>query len=166
MAIIKVGFSKSRKSLPIVSLLIRLIERTKFSHAYVKFPVKRWELDLIYQATGSGVGFSGPKAFEHDHEVVEEYEIEVSDEAKDRILKWCAERAGQKYSKKEICGFLIKRLANVFGIKMANPFKDEGYVCTELASEIMTLCGYEAPENLNDMGLVETREMVLRIVKK
>lgn len=165
MSILKIGFSRSKKKLPILAWLIMLCERTRFSHTYVKFPVKRWDLDLTYHAVGTGVNFAGPHEFNEHHQVVEEFSIEISDEAKDKLLKWCAENAGRAYSKKQILGMLLKRTARLFGIKIKNPLPESGaYICSELVAFLITMLGKQPPEDLESMGLVETRDMVLNLV--
>lgn len=164
MATIKAGFSRSKAGFPVAAWAIMACEHTDFSHSYVKIPT-RWGFDLVYHAVGSGVNFSGPCAFELHHQPVEEYEIEISDEARDKLLEWCARNSGLNYSRKQVFGMLIKRVAKLFGSNIRNPFSDsQAYICTELVAKILESLGYQTPVGLEDMGLVETKQMLVETV--
>ena len=164
---LKIGFSKSKRKFPIGCWLIMLCERTKFSHTYVKFPVTKWDMDLVYHAVGSGVNFVGPCAFNSLHEIVEEFVINVPDSHRDQVLKWCAQNCGAPYSHLQILGLFLKRVARLIGIKIKNPLEDDSaYICTELAVKVMSISGETPDQDLQDMGLVETYDFVKRCSKK
>lgn len=81
-----VGFSR-RKGLAPVSWLIMLCEGTNFSHAFIKVYSASLDRVLIYQATGSGVYFMGSTLFDKTAQVMEEYPIEVSEDARRKLLR-------------------------------------------------------------------------------
>lgn len=58
---ITIGFSKSKKFLPIGSWLIRAYMGTPYSHVYLKFYSQSLNRTLIYEAVGGGVRFIGSK---------------------------------------------------------------------------------------------------------
>jgi hypothetical protein len=132
---IVIGISKGKGFAPI-SWLIQLVERTPFSHAYVRWHADGLDRDMIYEARGAGVRFVGlPKFLEHN-EIVAEYAFMVSDDAKTKLLRWAVDNAGKAYGRKQFVGFGLVRLLKVFGVRIKNPFGDGGaeYVCTELAA--------------------------------
>ena len=54
------------------------------------------------------------------------------------------------------------RFLKLFGIKIANPFKDGNYsqVCVETGGLILEEAGINVPNSLEDYGLVEFREFL------
>lgn len=160
MSKIIVGFSRHKGFAPL-SWLIMLCEGTNFSHAYIKVHSESLDRDLIYQATGSGVHFVGKALFDKTAQVVEEYEIEIPDYNRKKLLQWCVDNAGKPYGHLQLVGIGLIRLAKLFGIRMANPFSngDQRYVCCELVAAALEHLGLASPEPLDQVDLNATREM-------
>lgn len=130
-----IGFSKPKNSFfPIFSWAIRLIEKTNFSHVYVRHAT-HYNIDIIYQASGHAVNFESGELFFKKAQTVKEFEFRVSDEAFDAYMSFALRNVGKPYGIKQIFGiFLLK----IFKLK-SNPFKNGSadYVCSELVAEIL-----------------------------
>lgn len=154
---ITVGFSRHPGFAPI-SWLICAVEGTKFSHAYIKIRSDSLDRTLIYQATGVGVYFVGEQHFLTKAKPIEEYDFEISDEAKKNFLQKAIDKTGLPYSKMQIVGIAIMRLFALFGKKISNPFKngDKAYVCCELVDAALSELGL-IPNNVDkdSLGLKE-----------
>ena len=137
-----IGFSKARSPYSILSKAIRLVEGTKFSHIYIRLPSLDIAEEVIYQASGLKVNMECYKAFDHHAIIVEEYELEISDEALRKTWKFALQNAGISYGSKELVGFIWVKLCALFGKKVDNPFRDgrATYVCSELVAYILEDC--------------------------
>jgi hypothetical protein len=152
-----VGFSKPSKNIkfPIVSWAIRLIERTPYSHVYIRWYSDSLERDIVYQASGTMVNFVGMNVFSEHAEPVHEFEIECSKETIKKTKQFAIDKAGYPYGVKQIVGILFVKIASLFGKKIKNPFADGGrtYVCSELVAEILKeKFGIKIEEDLDAAG--------------
>ncbi|HLD91720.1 MAG TPA: hypothetical protein VI911_12035 [Patescibacteria group bacterium] len=126
-----IGFSRPKgKAFPWFSWVIRAKQGfTRYSHVYVKFSSLSIQREIIYQASGTQVNYIGSVLFYKHVHVVEEFEIEISDEQYLKMMQYMVDNAGKPYSIKNI-------LANVFrSEKLLDG--DEGFVCSELAGDIL-----------------------------
>lgn len=132
---INVGFSKNKM---LISKLIRWLEKTEYSHVYLRFHVSQLNRDVIYEAVGSNVRFVGENTWNFNT-VVEEYEWEVSEEEYKQILQFAIDTSGKHYGIFSMLGLGIVRVASYLGITLNNPFSDgdKNFVCSELAAIIM-----------------------------
>jgi len=146
MAKISIGFSKGKGFAPI-SWLIKWVEKTHFSHAYITWNADSLNRKMIYEARGAGVRFVGQAMFESHNEITDEFEFEISDEAKIKLVQWAVDNAGKGYGKWQFVGIGIVRFLKIFGINIRNPFNngDEQYVCTELSGVALVLLGLMHP---------------------
>ena len=163
---IQVGFSRHKGFAPL-SWLIMLCEGTRFSHAYVRIRAESLDRDLIYQATGAGVHFVGKPLFDETAQVVEEYEIDIPDENRKKLLQWCVDNAGKPYGHLQLVGIGLIRLAKLIKIRITNPFSNgtKAYVCCELVAEALEHVGIPGPEPLDQVDLNSTRDMVLEATR-
>lgn len=132
-----IGFSNPRQTNP-VSWLIRKINKTPYSHTYIKIYSASLDRFLIYQARGTQVNFVGNKRFESYAQVCKEYELDVWDKNKTKILQFCVDNAGEGYGVKQLFGMLYVAFFKAFGVKKANPFT-AGMVCTEVIVLLLQL---------------------------
>jgi hypothetical protein len=124
-------------------------------------------MDLAYHATGSGVNFMGPEAFDQKHKVVQEYIVYVSDEEYNNVLRWCAKNSGKDYGSLQLLGICIKRAASLIGIKIKNPFPngDHAYVCSEAIFRALKAAGRMIPEvELDSVGLRDVKDTLESLV--
>lgn len=157
MESIIVGFSKPKGWFYPMSWIIRWAEGTAFSHAYIRVRSESLDRDLVYQATGAGVYFIGLPAFKDHYEIVEEYALTVSEEGKKKLLRWAVDNSGKPYGRLQCLGIGLRRLALIIGIRIKNPFSNEGeaYVCTELCAQATVEAGIPFNVEKDDVGLKE-----------
>lgn len=143
-----IGFSKSTKKLPLFSWAIRLWEGTDYSHCYTQFENRRHpELPLIYQASHDMMNFMSRSVFQTENQVVEEFVIEVNDEAYDNLMYKAIQLVGKPYGVRQIFGIV---LARIFDLKV-NPFetKKDTYTCSEWCAIVLKELGYVLPKDPN-----------------
>lgn len=131
-----IGFSKPKKHIfPIFSWLIRLSEKTSYSHVYVKWHSKGADTNVLYEASGSNVKFLGEKVYKKKIQPIHEYEVEINTKTYKKLLKFCMENAGVDYGIKQVFGIA---LVKIFKLKK-NPFSDnrKSQVCSELIGHIL-----------------------------
>ena len=165
---IRIALTKPNKHpFPIVSWLIRLVEGTNFSHVLATWHVNSLERDIYYEATGSGVNFLSWKLVPDKYEILEIYEFQAKDIKP--VSQFCHDNAQRKYSKKQILGLALMRACKLFGVKIANPFKDGDYsqICVETGGIILETSGaLDVPDDLEDYGLLEFRELLIKHGKR
>jgi hypothetical protein len=125
-----VGFSRPKKFLKPFSWAIRLIERTPYSHVYIRSRSENLGVDIVYQASGLQVNFMGLQRF-RDHAVtLAEFEFEMPDEMYKNFMRWAITNSGADYSMKQPLGILLIKLFNL----RDNPFANgrSAWVCSEL----------------------------------
>jgi hypothetical protein len=124
------------KIFPFFSWLIRLVERSRFSHVRLTW-VNSTKTKVVYEASGSQVSFFGPKAQEKRPVVIEKmYEVDISKEEYRALVKICMEYAGVKYGAMQILGIVLSYL---FFLKK-NPLTPKGdysQVCSEIVARFL-----------------------------
>ncbi len=127
-----VGFSRPIEW-HVLSATIMLVERTNYSHVYVRTRSDKYDRDLIYQASGLAVNFVGLDFFLSKNTIVDEFDFDVSDETYVKLMQFCIDNAGKPYGSKQLVGMGIKKLG------FENPFRDgkQTYVCSEMAAYII-----------------------------
>lgn len=128
-----VGFSTSRK-FKILPYLIRLVEKTKFSHVYIKWYSEYFKRWIIYQAEVGGVQFMSSEMFDKDNITLAEFEYHMSDEQHQKIVQFAMDNCGKPYGYMSIVGFMFKKM----GIKVPTLFdQTKSFICSELAASIL-----------------------------
>lgn len=140
MRVISIEFTKPRSKLALGSQLIRLWQRTPYSHVRIRYR-NAYDQSIIFEARGNGIRFVGPIAASFQDVIVcKEYTI-LANEDEFRLLEAiCFQYAGLKYGVLQILGI---GLANIFGLSK-NPFSDGRYsqVCSELVGTILETVFY------------------------
>ena len=146
-----VGFSRPSGWFKPFSWAIRLVERTRYSHVYIRSHSKGLDVDLIYQASGAQVNFMGLALFRGQAKVISEFEAEISDEKYRQFMRWAIINAGAKYSFKQPLGILLVKMFNL----SSNPFDNGRYswVCSELVGFVLSsFLAVEVKESLDTIG--------------
>lgn len=140
MKTVIVGFSSHPG---LFSSAIKFVTNSEVSHTYIRIPVPEYNDSMIFQASGLTVNYTNFNVFKEKSTVIEEYEIEVSEDifAFGEMLR--VMEAGKPYGMKEIFGLLWVLAMRGFGVKVKNPFRDgsSSYICVEL---VMMCVGLEA----------------------
>jgi len=131
-----IGFSIGHT---VVSKAIKVLDRSRFSHVYIKWHSDSIDRDIIYQASGTMVNFMGVTEFRKHSTPVEEIKLTVTDDQFRRCLQFCIDNAGVPYGLKQLIGMGYVRVLRLFGVKMKNPLRDgrATYVCSELISSLL-----------------------------
>jgi hypothetical protein len=145
---VKLGFSYSTSKFAPFAWAIKWWQKTEYSHCYTEFENRRHpELPLIYQASHDMMNFMSKEVFLTNNRIVEEFEIEISDEAYDNLMYKAIKIVGKPYGVKQIIGILIADLFN----KKTNPFvtKADTYICSEWCAIVLEELGYVLPKDRN-----------------
>jgi len=138
---IYIGFSKPKdEGFPILSWLIRWIEKRPYSHTYVKYYDPWLDKYMVYEARGFTVHLISEHKFLEDCEIVEEFRLEFEDEEiKKQILRRAFDTIEAKYAILQLFGIGIVKLFKNFGKIIQNPFvnKSHAYICSEVVADIL-----------------------------
>jgi hypothetical protein len=145
-----IGFSKSKKKLPIGSWIIRLYQNTKFSHTYIKLLTKpKFPSDKILHASEGLVQNMSGTMFDKKHQVIDEFEISIPDIiVKDKLVKdhlplyrsivnILHEISGDDYNFMQNIGIFYVDIMRIFFKKrVKNPWI-KGWNCSEFVAYIL-----------------------------
>lgn len=153
----------------IFAWLIKKVTASHVSHAYIRIPNFHGTDDMVFQASGLAVNYCNYEYFITKTKVVEEYEMQVSDEQYEKAMTLMAKAAGKPYSMREIYGYLYVLFMREYRYKrVENPFGDgdKSYVCSELAAESI---GAKDPESMTPEDLrrycKKTGNLILRSIR-
>jgi hypothetical protein len=146
-----VGFS-THKDFNILSWIIQKVEKTTFSHVYIRWYSATTDRQLTYQASGLAVNFCGQEVFYTKNVDIAQFSISITDAEKITILQTAIDLAGKPYGIMDLVGIGLVRLMALFGKKIKNLFRDEGnaYICSELVATILIKIGFKF-EELSDV---------------
>lgn len=139
MKTIRIGFSTRSGVLP---WIIRKATASRISHTYIRIPVPEYSTSMIFQASGLNVNYCNGDLFDSHADVVEEYDVEVSDEQFAIGEKFRVTESGKPYSGKQLIGFLaVLTGKQILDKKISNPFSDghHSYVCVEVVAVCLGL---------------------------
>lgn len=144
---IYIGFSTRIGNL--LSKTIQIVEGSEYSHVYIRRISKYGE--YIYQASGMQVNFMNAELFRQHNVIVEEYEFELPDIKREKILsffiKYCGINYGLKMLFKILAIIVCKRVG--YDLKLSGD-GTQSFICSELGAlfceEILEI---EIPENID-----------------
>ena len=169
---LRIGFSKSIKDFRPMSRaiiwwdMIRYNSNLGISHCYGKFVKSSWQRDLIYQASGHSTNFMGGVAWSKLNQTIEEYALNISDEAITKIGQTCIDREGKKYGVMQNLGIAISGMvwiATLGKITIDNPFSggdDETNCIEEWARILSEDLEVELPEKIDGMSVRPFRDWI------
>lgn len=148
MKSLRVGFSRHSG---LFSYTIMRATNSDVSHTYLRIPTEYNE-DVIFQASGFKVNYCNGTVFARNNTIVEEYDVEVSDEQWAIAEKFRVTEVGKPYSMKQILGFAVIIGMHAMGKYTINPLGDDSdtYICTEVVARCIGLDKSESwsPEDL------------------
>jgi len=169
MKTITVGFSKACTKFPIFSWLIMFCEKTPYSHVYLKIKDEEANRKVVYQASHSFCNCQGEKVFKSQETTIKEFNFEVSDASFVKIKQFSIGAMGKSYGVLSILGLSWVQLLKCFGIKIQNPFRDNGrtYICSQLIFSILNSCeNVKSSENVNNITPRDLFGIVSKLPKK
>ena len=136
--------------------------KNRISHAYTRFESLRWNCSFIYHSAGHAINFMGDVHFNSINEVVEEYELYVSDETEQKIGAMCIAREGLKYPIIQQIGKGIVALAFLlFKKKIKNPFPSPLDDCMEEQAQLISKAlNVEVNLDLNSLTIEPYRSFI------
>jgi hypothetical protein len=159
MKTITIGFSKPKnRLLPIGSWLIRLYQKTEYSHVYLEFYSESTNRGLIYEAVGSGIRFIGTKQWELHAQEVKSFTISITNCNYVELMQFCIDNSGNEYGFLQNIGIFIADLFNL----SKNPVS-KGMNCSEVLGKILKLEGYLFDKEDN---LLTPKDIELALVNK
>lgn len=118
--------------------IIRWVLKRDFSHTWLKFKMKDLYSNTVFHAVGNGLSYISEPAFLQHNEVIEEFELEISDSLYNHILNLCHSYASVKYGYWQNLGIGFVKFLKLFGINYRrNPF-NEGLNCSEWCALVLT----------------------------
>jgi len=165
---ITIGFSKASTRFPIFSWLIMLIQKTPYSHVYLKYDNKFTGMTMYYQASHTLVNSMCENVFLSQEEIIKEFTFNVSDDAFKTWIMFADQNAGKPYGIKEILGLFLVELALLIGLKIDNPFKEAGetWICDQLIAAGLQQCNnIKLLIPLNNMTPKDMYELVSSLPK-
>jgi hypothetical protein len=141
------------------SSLIRLVERTPYSHVSILIKSDKLDRNLIYQANGHGVWFIGEPAFLDKNLVVDEFCFPLTEDQKTKLLQFAIDNSGKAYSFLQLIGIGCKYVGKLLGLNCKNPFSDgnDRYICVELVAEALDI---GTPCEREEMGLKDLHDIL------
>lgn len=131
METISVGFSYNKKSF--LSEAIKSLDQSPFSHVYLRKKSKYGE--YVYQASGLQVNFMNIDIFSEHNTIVEEYEFNLDDAQKDKILAFFIKYAGAEYQTCSLFKLLVILLGRRVGMEIKIKDGDrKKFICSELGA--------------------------------
>jgi hypothetical protein len=133
--IVTFGFSANKDCKPF-SVAIQLIEKRPYSHVYIKYVDELTGDAMIFQASHGDVNLISESKFLQDNMILEEYEMNVSEEIYLRIRKKMNSLLGLKYSILQILNIMVQKIFKSKDIKLVVN-GDKQFICSELGFVIL-----------------------------
>jgi hypothetical protein len=143
-------FTRPRGFAPL-SYAIRAVEGTPYSHVGIQWRSPTLDVELNYEAVGTGVRFVGAIQFDHNHVVVKRHTLHMTEKQHQELMRYCILTAGREYGSLQILGMGLTRLLRLG----ANPTSDgtRTLVCSELIGYILIdILGLPVPLRLEVDG--------------
>lgn len=121
-----IGFSKARSKLAIASVLIRLVEKTPYSHIFMQVD------DVVVHANHVGVSVIYLPTFLEKNVIVSEYNMELAEDQINHVLDTVKPHLGKKYGTTQLIGCLLSLVLKL----KKNPFT-KGFICSEFIAMIL-----------------------------
>ena len=124
---IEIVFTRSKKKIKILSDLIIWYTKKPYSHVARGFNAFSGKVQMYYQASEGKVNYESKEVFDHKHEIVKKYILQIPKELYTEIGIACMQDSGKKYGVMQNLGIVLVDL----GICKDTPWKD-GRNCSEL----------------------------------
>lgn len=140
MRTLTIGFSTNASEYNVLSAAIRCVQRTPYSHVYVKVHSNYWDKDIIYQSSGTAVNMMTEPIFLRHSKIIKEYEIQVEDDVYKAVVGYAISQCGIKYGLLQLLGILAVEAVSLVGKNIENPW-GSGYICSELVAQMLKRMG-------------------------
>lgn len=150
---IKILFLRPKSKFPIFSWVIRLVQKTEYSHIGILL-----EEETILDATIAGVEFTDFRKYRKKYEIVKKMPIKNSLVYSNQVYEWAWPYKDAEYSILQNIGLGLRYLKLI----KSNPFgsNDRKIVCSELAALFMNKFSGLTIEDSDNYDLVRIYEIV------
>lgn len=152
---ITIGFSTPKK-FKFTSFLIRLFERSDYSHIYIKMGASKnspLPFDKVFQASHGDVNAMTFLNFKDDNKIIHEYTIEVSEEQYFKCARYSWNQLGKPYGFMQLVGI-------AFNIDCFRNGQDK-FICSEFAGILLKdHLGYDINIPMDNVGLNDIRAIL------
>lgn len=153
-----IGFSRAKSPWAIGSTLIQVSEKRNFSHAFIKYEDPITGLIMVSQASHGMVHDCYIDEFLKANIIVEEYEIDCTDDQWLDFYTFNRKNQGVKYSTTQLFGLAVVKL---FHIKLWFSNGDKEFICSEWAGRVCSILNKPMPNSLDDMTPSHLRQHLL-----
>lgn len=154
-----IEFTRPKSRWAIVSHIIRLVEKTEYSHVRLSWQSKSTGIPVVYEASGTNLKFKGPYADRNSVVIVKEYDIIITEIEHKKLLRLCLTYAGLSYGIAQLLDIL---LVKIFRLKK-NPLSTgpKKQVCSELVGRFLEeVLGWETGLNLDIAGVRDIEKVL------
>lgn len=115
-------------------------EHTNYSHVAIKMVDSETNQTVYYQSSHTVVNCMSEAMFLSQESIMDSFDFQVDDSIKIAAKTFGIESLGLPYGVLSCVGLAIVQIASYVGIKMDNPFRDEGqtYVCSEFIATLLS----------------------------
>jgi len=155
------GLSRSKSPWKIGSKVIQEVEKRDFSHVYVRYEDPYTKEMLVAQASHGYVNQVHFDTFQIENVIVEEYELEFTNEEFKELLIFIHKNLGKGYSKLQIVLIGIKKIFHIELNEYEN--RDKEFICSEFASRLLQIYKIPMPEHLDYVTPSDFKEIIINI---
>ena len=131
MKLITFVFTRSKKVFPIVSWIICLLTRRKYSHVALEINIDNLSKPMYFQSNESKVNYEYSDYFLKENEIIKKYELYVKEDLYNDLAKQRLMSVGENYGHLQNLGILFVDLLKFIKVDINNPWK-KGKNCSEL----------------------------------
>lgn len=140
---ITIGFSRPQAWFVPFSWLIRLVQRTPYSHVYIQFHSSTLDRDIIYQASGKYVNCIGVSRFNTIETITDTFVLDVDQDSYKSMIQYCIDALGAPYDVEGIIGLAPVLFMRLFGKKINNPLDDSSdEFCSKMIDTLLAKFTY------------------------
>src|SRR5574343_1593289 len=131
-----IGFSRAKGFKPFSSAIMT-VEKTPYSHVYIRSYNKHFMDFDIYQASKGMVNHLVYNNFLMENEVIAEFKIPISTEKKLECINFIRQRLGKPYSLKTCIIIYLQKITKNKELFQEHLDGDKAYICSELVARVL-----------------------------
>lgn len=158
-----IGFSKARSKWLFLSKIIQLVEKTPYSHVYVRITDYITGRELVFEASLGIVHFCTFDSMKEGNVIVEEYSALIDDLQYRKLWNFMLSRLELRYGFLELIWIGLKKLT---GIKFVGGDGERTQICSELAARVCESLGVSIPGNLDYISPRELQQIVSNVMER
>lgn len=158
-----VGFSKTKSNWLILSPIIQWVEKTPYSHVYIRFTDYITNRQLVFESSLGMVHFCTFDSMKVGNDIVEEWAVSIDDLQYRKLWNFMLNRLELRYGFLELVWIGLKKLT---GIKFVSGDGEQTQICSELAARVCEALGIPVPGNLDYITPRDLQKIVANVMEK